>query len=220
MANEELIKKAQELGVENAESLTKPQLEKAIKNAEAAIKERSELVARAVELGFDSELLAEFSNEALKNAVSELEEERLAKELEAKKAELMSEFLGVDYHTSTLEELEAAAKNVVVENVKSHAEVVKNHFGVEMLEVSPEELNTAISEKMPKAEVSVNTESEGKTDDVFTTESGLEYVFAEDAPAAFRFADVVRTQKEWIKDNDSMDLMIQGGVSYVKPLKK
>lgn len=220
MANEELIKEAKGLGIQNADALTKPQLTKAIEAAKAVNAEREALMNRAVELGFDKELLAEFSNENLQNAITEAEEERAAKELASKKAELMSEFLGLDYTAATLEEITEAAKNVVVVNIKSRSEVLQKHLGIDFLEVSPEELNKILSEKPKGIEVVTTKVAEGKTDKHFEASNGIHYVFDDEAPEAFRFADVIKTQKEWLTDKEAMELMIQGGVSYIKPKKK
>ena len=82
-----LLKKAKELGIENAETLTEPQLEKAIskvektnKNAEKLKEEHDSLLNRAVELGFDKEWFAEFSIENLKTTILEAETEAEANE--------------------------------------------------------------------------------------------------------------------------------------------
>jgi hypothetical protein len=220
MANEELIKEAKGLGIQNAEALNKTQLTKAIELAKAANAERDALMSRAVELGFDKELLAEFSNENLQKAISEAEEERAAAELASKKAEFISEFLGIDYTDATLEEVSEAAKNVVVVNIKSRSEVLQKHLGIDFLEVSPEELNKILSEKPKGIEVVETKVPAGKTDKHFEASNGIHYVFDDEAPEAFRFADVIKTQKEWLTDKEAMELMIQGGVSYIKPKKK
>jgi hypothetical protein len=225
---EALIKKAKELGIENAETLTEPQLKKAISKAETALKtaetqktEHEDLLKRAVELGFDKELFAEFSIENLKTAISEAEAENEAKELAAGKAALISELLGVDFNTSTLEEVRTAAETVVIENAKTRSEVLKKHIGFDLFEIEPEALDAALIQlKATEASPVVEKVPEGKTSKYFKSGNGIKYVFDDEAPEAFRFADVVKTQKEWMEDADSMELMIQGGVSYVKPLKK
>lgn len=224
-----LLKKAKELGIENAETLTEPQLEKAIskvektnKNAEKLKEEHDSLLNRAVELGFDKELFAEFSIENLKTAISEAEAEAEANELATDKAALISELLGVDYSTATLEEIKTAAENVVIENAKSRSEVIKKHLGVELFETSPEDLDVALTgmKSIEKEIVSAEKVEEGKTTEAFELESGKKYVFAEDAPEKFRFAGVVKTQKEWLGDKDAMELMILGNLSFIKQIKK
>ncbi|UOX35304.1 hypothetical protein LXD69_07235 [Flavobacterium sediminilitoris] len=191
MANEKIIKKAKELGIENAEALNETQLEKAIKQTEASSKERNTLLKRAKELGFDEELFKDFSNEDLKKSLSEAEEERALEQLNEDKAELISEFLGLDVTECSLKDL-------------------KNYLDSKIKELSA----------TPSLEEKKEVVPEGKTDKPFKAKNGMEYVFTSDAPEKFRFADVVKTQKEWLEDSESYQLMIDSGVSYVKILKK
>jgi hypothetical protein len=50
--------------------------------------------------------------------------------------------------------------------------------------------------------------------------NGSVYAFKKNAPERFNFLGVNRTQEEWLKDKDAMELLISGNSSFVKPLKK
>lgn len=56
---------------------------------------------------------------------------------------------------------------------------------------------------------------EGATDEVVKASNGNEYVFASDAPGAFRYLSQFRTQKEWIADKDAIDLMVAGNLKFL-----
>lgn len=88
--------------------------------------------------------------------------------------------------------------------------------------LTPEEIETAVKEKLASVsgiEVEVDKEPKGKTDETYKAKNGKVYGFTEKAPHAFRFAGVVKTQKDWIEDKDSMEIMIDGNLSYLETKK-
>ena len=186
----ENLKIAQELGIENAESLTAPQLKKAIEAAQAKAERLNALKVAAVELGIAHEGLSE---EELTTAVGVALDEKLAKDLAEQAAAaseevlaILSEYLGVeDIRTLSVE----AVQLILAE--KSTAEAL--------------ELETVVEE--------------GRTEESFTAQNGKEYVFTPDAPAAFRCLGVAKTQKEWLEDSDSMELLVAGNLTFLT-LKK
>jgi hypothetical protein len=187
----ENLKIAQELGIENAEALTASQLKKAIEGAQAKAERLSALQTAADELGIASEGLSE---EELNTAVGTALDEKLAKELAEQSA--------------------AASEEVL--------EILSEYLGVENISnLSVEEVKAILEEKSTAAAAEIETviEEEGKTDESFTAENGKEYVFTPDAPAAFRCLGVAKTQKEWMQDQDSMELLIAGNLSFLT-LKK
>jgi predicted protein tyrosine phosphatase len=74
-------------------------------------------------------------------------------------------------------------------------------------------------ETVTASEISVVVEQEGKTDKSFEASNGKEYVFADDAPTAFRYLGQHRTQEEWIADGTAIELMVAGRLSFLT-LKK
>jgi hypothetical protein len=187
----ENLKIAQELGIENAESLTAPQLKKAVEAAQAKAERLNALKTAAVELGIESEGLSE---EELTTAVGVALDEKLTKDLGEQTAAaseevlaILSEYLGVDdIRTLSVEEVE--------------------------LLLTEKETATA-------SELETVVEEEGKTEESFTARNGKEYVFTPDAPAAFRCLGVAKTQKEWLDDTESMELLVAGNLSFLT-LKK
>ena len=187
----ENLKIAQELGIENAESLTASQLKKAIEAAQAKAERLNALKVAAIELGIASEGLSE---EELTTAVGVALDEKLAKDLAEQSAAaseevlaILSEYLGVkDIRTLSVE----AVQLILAEKSTADAS----------------ELETVVEEK-------------GKTEESFMAQNGKEYVFTPDAPAAFRCLGVAKTQKEWLEDTDSMELLIAGNLTFLN-LKK
>jgi len=180
---EKLLKRAKELGIENAEALNQKELTAAIKTAEAKLKENQEIFKRAQDLGLETEGK---SPEELLKTIQEAEE--IAKEIasQARNTELvamLSEYLGItDLESLTKDEIKALLE--------------KRQKADDAGEVTP-------------------VVQEGKTDQAVKASNGKEYVFTDDAPAAFRYLGVHRTQKEWIEDQDSIDLMVAGRLSFL-----
>jgi len=189
--SEDLKKIALELGIENAEALTASQLKKAIEGAQAKAERLNALKAAAVELGIESEGVSE---EELNTAVGVAMDEKLARELAEQSA------------AASLEVLAILSEYLGVDNIS---------------DLSVEEVKALLDEKSTDAAAEIETviEEEGKTDESFTAENGKEYVFTPDAPAAFRCLGVAKTQKEWLEDTDSMELLIAGNLTFLT-LKK
>lgn len=220
--SKELIKKAKELGIENAETLTAAQLKKAIEAAEKKIADTAVLKERAVSLGI---ITAEKTDAELTEEVERLEN---TKSLREKAVEL-----GVDDVESVSEEnLEIIV--AYIEKYKSMAneeareaelsEMLSEFLGVDdVYSLSKEEIKDLLvqkeAEKASGVEVVVEKQHEGKTDKSFTV-NGKNYAFADDAPAVFRYLGQRRTQLEWIADSDALELMVAGNLSFVKPVKK
>lgn len=203
--SKELKQKAIELGIENAEALTASQLKKAIEAAQAKLDAESEaeqakidasdnLRKTAVELELPIDgLTDEEILEAINQEGQRLLEEK-AEQVKEQLLDTLSEYLGVeDIRVLDVETVKTLLAEKEVANA-SNIEVV-------------------IEEEVTELE-------EGKTDESYTDSKGREWVFTEDAPSAFRCLGIERTQKEWMEDADSMELFVQGDLSFIKPLKK
>ncbi len=174
---EELIKKAIELGITNAEALTSKQLEKAIAKAE------KEAVVIPETTQEESQ---EDASESIIPGISDEDAFMLARQAEIVSA--MSRILGIDdIDTLSLEEVEAIL------------EKYKNGVTVNDIPV-------------------VDAEELGRSSDSYASK-GKEYIFHKDAPAAFRYLGQFRTQEEWMSDEDAMELMVAGKLSFLT-LKK
>ena len=187
----ENLKLAQELGIENAESLTAPQLKKAVEAAQAKAERLNALKAAAVELGIAHEGLSE---EELTTAVGVALDEKLAKDL--------------------AEQATAASEEVLA--------ILSEYLGVDDIRtLSVEEVKLLLDEKSTAeaSELEVVLVDEGKTEESFKAQNGKEYVFTPDAPAAFRCLGVAKTQKEWLDDTESMELLVAGNLTFLT-LKK
>lgn len=187
--SKELVKKAKELGIDNAETLTGPQLKLAIEKAEKVISDTNALIVKAIGLGIETEG---------KTPVEITEAILKAEELDA----------------------EIAKRSRDAEILA----MLSAHFGIEDIDSLTKEEVTAILEKSKADELSgIETESEviqeGKTDEAVKASNGLEYVFHEEAPAAFRYFGQYKTQKEWIADKDAINLMVAGKLNFLT-LKK
>lgn len=183
-----LLNIAKELGIENAESLTAAQLNKAISAAQGKIEAFNALKSKAEGLGivFPEDITEE-----------DLSAEILATEEAIKAQQLVDEF-----------------------NKKAHV-LIEGTIGFERFEeLTADELAEFLKSKLTTAALEIEVVADGKTDKTVTRKNGIEYGFHPTAPASFRFMGCVKTQEEWIADEDAMDLMISGNLSYVKPIKK
>jgi hypothetical protein len=183
--SKELVKKAIELGIENAEALTASQLKLAIVNAEKKIAQDAEIVTEATELGL---VVEGKSVEELVAAIVEFQKvaDEIAKA--ARDAELLailSDYLGIS-------DIDSLSKEEVVALLE--AKKADEAAGIEVV---------------------LEPVQEGRTDEAATAANGLEYMFKEDAPASFRYLGQHRTQKEWIADVDAIDLMVAGKLSFL-----
>lgn len=187
--SKELLSKATVLGIQNAENLTPTQLKKAIEVAEGKQAQDAAVIAKATELG----LVVEGKTvEDLSAAILELQELQAEIAKAARDAELLSilsEYLGI-------EDIDSLTKEEVVS----------------LLEVKK-------ADEAKGIETVTEVVQDGRTDESITASNGLEYVFKADAPAAFRYLGVHQTQEKWIKDKDSIDLMVAGKLSFLT-LKK
>lgn len=120
---------------------------------------------------------------------------------------------------SATEEAFEAQRIVDEFNEKAHA-LIDGTIGYERFEeLSAEELTEYLESKMTDEASEIEVEVSGKTDKTIKFK-GIDYGFSAAAPASFRFMGFVKTQEEWIADDDAMDLMVSGNLSYVKPIKK
>lgn len=187
----ENLKIAQELGIENAEALTASQLKKAVEAAQAKSERLNALKVAAVELGIAHEGLSE---EELNTAVGVALGEKLA--------------------TDLAEQAAAASEEVLA--------ILSEYLGVpDIRSLSVEEVKLLLDGKSTAEASGLETvvEEEGKTEESFKAKNGKEYVFTPDAPAAFRCLGVAKTQKEWLEDTDSMELLVAGNLTFLT-LKK
>ncbi|MBC7847247.1 MAG: hypothetical protein H7Y10_12220 [Flavobacterium sp.] len=187
---EELVKKATELGIENAEALSPSQLKKAIAKAEKEVvvipETTQEDTAEIVVPETTQEEIQEETPESIVPGVSDEDAFMLARQAEI--VSTMSRILGIDdIDTLSLEEVEA-----ILEKYKN---------GVTINDIPV-----------------VDAEELGRTSNSFACK-GKEYIFHEDSPAAFRYLGQFRTQEEWMSDEDAMELMVAGNLSFLT-LKK
>jgi len=201
--SEDLKKIALELGIENAESLTAAQLKKAVAAAQA----KKEEDAKADQDKLDASANLKLVAEKLEIETEGLSDEEISAAIEAEGAKLLEQ-KQAQVHEEILAELSAY---LGVDDIRSlDLETVKTLLAEkENTETSPFEVIVADD----------TTIEEGKTDESYTDSKGREWVFADDAPAGFRCLGIERTQKEWMKDADSMELFIEGDLSFLT-LKK
>lgn len=219
MSKEQLLVQAKELGIKDAGTLNVEQLKAAIK----AAKTRNELVEKAKSFGV--EFTEETTNEALALLVSSAEEwQNLVVKAEA---------LGIEsiegLSNTELSHLILATENSILEDVKEklieRLNSLASVLGIENAwELTPEELTVKASEKLAALQGAEKTEEavevKGRTDKTYKSKSGKEYRFKEKAPAAFRFLGKLQTQEAWIADEEAMELMVLGNLSYVEQIKK
>lgn len=219
MSKEQLLVQAKELGIKGAETLNVEQLKAAIK----AAKTRNELVEKAKAFGV--EFTEETTNEALAALVISAEEwQNLVLKAEAlgiesveglSNAELAQLILATE--NSNLGEI----KDALAEKLQALGDVL----GItDASDLTPEELTTKASEKLAALQGAEKTEEavevKGRTDKTYKSKSGKEFRFKEKAPAAFRFLGKLQTQEVWIADEEAMELMVLGNLSYVEQIKK
>lgn len=199
------LQRAKELGIENAESLTPKQLEKAIAAAEKAAAKLEKLQGRATELGMDHE------------GVSAADLEAAIAEEEASIAKLQQE--AADLERDIADKIELHKKFSLLLGYLGFDGDSFHELNPEELEKFLADRDLAIASQLNIADATM-VELEGKTDKTFTFAANKkEYQFTKSAPAAFRFAGVVKTQAEWIEDKDAMEIMVSGNLSYLKPVK-
>lgn len=185
MNKEQLVIKATELGIENAEALTVAQLKLAIETAESKIAQDAEIVAQATALGLEVEGKTVEQLTAEITELQELSAQVAAASRDAELLAILSEYLGIA-------DIDSLSKEEVVALLE--AKKTDEAAGIETV-----------------AEIVV----EGRTDEAVTASDGREYVFATDAPASFRYLGVHKTQEEWIADTDAIDLMVAGRLSFL-----
>lgn len=199
MNHEDLKAKAKSLGIKDVETPSYNQLKKIVSAKEAELAHREELEARADELGLDHENV---ETPVLEAAIKE-EEARIAQEAAAgqesdlykEMVDVLSEHLGEDLKGTSAEALKALLE------ARDHQLVVDA--------VASAKKGESGSEK------EVDDANKGKTDKAFKAQSGKEYQFSKDAPAAFRYMGALKTQEEWMEDAVSMQLMVSGNLSYL-----
>jgi hypothetical protein len=221
MNKNELLIKAKELGIENAEALTAPQLKIAVENAQNKIAVFDALKLKATGLGivFSEDITEEDLNAEILATEEVIEAQRLVDEFNEKVHALIEATIGYDnFERLSADEISEGQKvmSEFYQKAKSFIEGVIDFGEFEALSV--EELIASLKTKSEASNIEVVFN--GKTDKTFKSGNGREYQFSEKAPGEFRFAGVVKTQSEWIEDEDAMEIMVSGNLSYVKPLKK
>lgn len=201
--SEDLKKIAIELGIEKVESLTAAQLKKAVAAAQKAKEEE----AKADQDKLDASAELKRVADALEIETEGLTDEEIKAAIDAEGAKLLEQ-KQAQVHEEIMAELSAY---LGVDDVR----------GLDL-----ETVKTLLAEKETEAasplEVIVaddDTIEEGKTDESYTDSKGREWVFAADAPAGFRCLGIERTQAEWMADADSMELFVEGDLSFLT-LKK
>jgi hypothetical protein len=216
-----LLEKANKLGIENAESYTVPQLKKIIEAKEKDITAFSELKLKADGLGivYPEDITQEVLNELVLAAEDAIESQRIVDEFNEKSHVLIEATIGYDnFEKFSVDEISEGVKTIKLfsEKAKEFIEGLIDFGKFEILSV--EDLIASVKSNSELSEIEVV--SDGKTDKTYKAKNGIEYGFSATAPASFRFAGFVKNQSEWIEDLESMDLMVSGNLSYVKPLKK
>ncbi|MEN9907156.1 MAG: hypothetical protein RLZZ540_297 [Bacteroidota bacterium] len=219
--SKELISKAIELGIENAETLTPAQLKKAIDAAEKKLVDTANLKEKAVSLGI---ITAEKTDAELSEEIENLENSKSLREKAVKLGVENVESLSdenLEIIVAYIEKYKAIANEEAREAELS--EMLSEFLGVDdVYYLSKEEIKGLLAkkevEKAAGIEVVVEKSEEGKSNESFTVNSTV-YVFADDAPEAFRYLGQRRTQKEWIADSDALELMVAGKLSFLT-LKK
>lgn len=133
---------------------------------------------------------------------------------------------GIDTEGLNVEQLKAAIKKAKAEKVAELTVAVadaKTAFDA-LPEDASDEDKTAVQNTIDSAEIAL-AEFTGvpvktkENENVFEL-NGSFYGFKKSAPERFNFLGVNRTQEEWMKDEDAMELLISGNSSFVKPIKK
>jgi hypothetical protein len=222
--SKELIEQAIELGIENAESLTVPQLKKAIIAAVAKWNAFHDLRHKAVTLGIEIEGKTDDQlSEEIQTAEAVLEASKAlrnkADELKIDHQDISDENLAIIVQYA--EEFKKAANEEARETEVSA--MLSDFLGVpDVYDLSKEEIKSLLDKKATEEaagiEVVVEKSELGKINESFAI-GGKDYVFTEDAPGAFRYLGVLRTQKEWSEDADALELMVAGKLSFLT-LKK
>jgi hypothetical protein len=216
-----LLEIAKELGIENAEALTTPQLKKAVESEQKKIAAFDTLKLRAKGLGieFSEDITEEDLNAEILAAEEVLEAQRLVDEYNEKADALIVATIGFEAFEKLSADEITESQNTVSEfnqKAKSFIEGLIDFGEFETLSV--EELIASLKTKPEVSNIEVVLD--GKTDKTYKAKNGILYGFSATAPGSFRFMSIVKTQEEWIADDDAMDLMVSGNLSYVKPLKK
>jgi len=197
------LKLAQELGIENAESLTAAQLKKAV----AAAQKAKEDTAKADQEKLDASAELKKVADALEISTEGLSDEEITAAIDAEGAKLLEE-----KQAQVHEEIMATLSEYLgVEDIRS--------LDLETVKTLLAEKETAEASPLEVIVTDDTTIEEGKTDASFTDSKGREWVFADDAPAGFRCLGIERTQAEWMEDADAMELFVEGDLSFLT-LKK
>lgn len=217
MNKEQLIIRATELGIQDAGSLTVDQLKTAIKAAE----KRLELNDKAVKLGIEKpETLSE---EDLTQLVLVTESTVLASKLDvfatANGVENVHDLSPEEIQVAIQKNVNALKEAIAQDSVKLSA--LATVFGLgDISELSFEELQASAGAKLASFGTSDTTEEvkeiPGRSSATFKSKNGNSYKFDKTAPAAFRYAGVLKTQEDWLKDSAALELMISGNLSYLK----
>lgn len=222
--SKELLEKAKELGIENADSFTAPQLKKAVDAAQAKLDARNALIEKAAELNVDLTVIPEDAwEDAVDSAFRKLEASsylrKVAKALEIEYPDGISD---EDLTILINEEGEKLVQAKSLQLQEGIVDMLSEYLGVEDVRLlSVDEVEALLEAKGENVLATLETtdEESGKSTEVYTDTKGREFVFTDDAPAAFRCFGVERTQEEWMADKDSMELFVEGDLSFLT-LKK
>lgn len=186
---------------------------------------KEELIKIALELGVpDAETLTVAQlNKAIAAAQVLLDASKALK-LKAEEFGVITEGKTDKEISEAVEEAEALAREINSQARQTEVlAVLSEYLGVGNIDsLSKEEVQDLLNKKAtagtldkPEAPKKV----EGKSSASFTASNGKEYAFKSDAPAAFQYLGQFRTQKQWLSDKDSLELMVAGNLSFIT-LKK
>jgi len=186
---------------------------------------KDQLILKAKELGIDG--AETLTVKQLDDAIKLAEEKAAAENAAAEKRTALVEFaatLGIEVtDDQTEEEINTLVLTFEFGSLQEKFDAVVSALGLgSVSELTTDELTAKVAEKLQvkQPEEVKAKEPKGKTEKTFKSQNGKTYGFAPDAPAAFRYLGKKLTQKEWIDDKDSMEIMISGNLNFVQQVKK
>ncbi|MEO8532844.1 MAG: hypothetical protein ABI441_03805 [Flavobacterium sp.] len=199
--------------------MTAPKLKEAIEAAQAKSDLRDVLIDRATKLNVDLKDVPESKwAEKVENAFQELEASylrKVAKALEIDYPEGISDEGLTDLINAEGEKLVQAKSLQLQEEI---VDMLSEYLGVEdVRNLTVDEVEALLEAK--GEDITATLEStdvdSGKSAEAYTDSKGREFVFTDDAPAAFRCFGIERTQEEWMADKDAMELFVEGDLSFL-----
>lgn len=115
------------------------------------------------------------------------------------------------------ETVSTASKEVVDTTTNQQNITADNAPGNETPEIENENSTASKESKEDKTNES-DSLKENDSKEYFEDENGQKYGFTKRTPEKFRFNGVIKTQAEWLQDEDAMEMLIYGNSMYIKQL--